>query len=74
MLRTNLSCLLHKQTWAVANAICYEIINNDKMNDSFLENHVSLKKEKPILGTAWKMISGFKINLKVSTLRPSRIF
>ncbi len=35
---------------AIANAICYEIINGEKMNETFLKNHVSFKKGKVNIG------------------------
>ncbi|MCY4524080.1 MAG: molybdopterin-dependent oxidoreductase, partial [Halobacteriovoraceae bacterium] len=35
---------------AIANAICFEILHNDKIDKNFLKNHVSFKKGKTNIG------------------------
>lgn len=51
---------------AIANSICYEIINNGWMNQSFVENHCSLKKGKTNIG--YGLEDGFKFNDKATDI------
>ncbi|GAA0189379.1 periplasmic nitrate reductase subunit alpha [Fulvivirga kasyanovii] len=55
------SILFRPQTdLAIANAICYEIINNDWINASFIEKHCTFRKGKTNIG--YGLEDGFNFN------------
>lgn len=69
------SILFNPQTdLAIANSICYEIINNGWMNHKFVEKHCSLKKGKTNIGYGLEDKFAFKDEAKPMTLEEYKEF
>ena len=69
------SILFRPQTdLAVANAICYELFKNNKVNEAFVKNYTSFKKGKTNIG--YGLEDGFAFNdvLEDTTLADYKLF
>lgn len=51
---------------AIANAICFEIIHNEKVSEDFIKNHVSFKKGKTNIG--YGLEENFKFKDKLESI------
>jgi len=69
------SMLFEPQTdLAIANAICFEILHNDKIDQKFFKNHVALKKGKTNIGYGLEDDFQFKDKLETIDLDAVKTF